>query len=124
MNKLRDIMTKKVITVPDDMEIVQICNIRCKNSLSGVPVINSRGKLIGFVSERDIICLMASGDFVDKKAKDIMCKKLTIVKEDAKLAQVSKIFTEQPIRHLPVVRKGELVGIISRKDVVGKLLLF
>lgn len=123
MDKVKDLMTKTVITIPDDMAIEQICKILTRNSLSGVPVIDNRSKLIGFVSERDIIATIASGDFLDKKAKDIMCKKITTVKQETPLSQISKIFTDKPFRHLPVVKKGEVIGIISRRDVLTKLLV-
>ena len=116
-------MTKRVVTILDDMPIEQICKILTTNSLSGVPVISDKNKLIGFVSERDIIATIASRDFQDKKAGDIMCRKLTTVREDTLLSEVSRIFTERPVRHLPVLKKGEVVGIISRKDIIGKLLV-
>ena len=122
MHKVKDLMTKKVITIPEDMSLEQICKILSKNSLSGLPVINCANKLIGFVSERDIISVVASGDFVGKTAKDVMRKKIATVRQDTLLAQVSRIFTNKPFKHLPVVKKGEVVGVISRKDVIGKLL--
>jgi CBS domain-containing protein len=122
MSKVKDLMTKRVVTVPEDMDIECICNILVKNSLSGVPVINNKSKIVGFVSERDLISVIASGDFQDKKAKDFMCKKVTTVREDSSVSQVTKIFAVKPIRHLPVVKKGEVIGIISRRDVVKRLL--
>jgi CBS domain-containing protein len=115
-------MTKRVVTIPDDLGIQQISNILVQNSLSGVPVMDNEHKLIGFVSERDIVAAVTSGGFLEKKAKDIMCKDITTVSEDTTLEQVTKIFAEKPFRHLPVVNKGEVIGIISRRDVFGKLL--
>ena len=123
MQKVKDIMTKKVVIIPDDMEIECICNVLINNSLSGAPVMNNKGKLIGFVSERDIVAAIASGDFANLEAKDIMCKKVTKVREDTPLTEVSKIFAGKPFRHLPVVRRGEVIGIISRKDIIGRLLV-
>jgi len=120
--KVKDMMTKRVVTIPDDLGIQQISNILVQNSLSGVPVMDNEHKLIGFVSERDIVAAVASGGFLEKKAKDIMCKDITTVSEDTTLEQVTKIFAEKPFRHLPVVNKGEVIGIISRRDVFGKLL--
>lgn len=122
MCKVKDMMTKRVVTIPDDLGIQQISNILVQNSLSGVPVMDNEHKLIGFVSERDIVAAVASGGFLEKKAKDIMCKDITTVSEDTTLEQVTKIFAEKPFRHLPVVNKGEVIGIISRRDVFGKLL--
>ena len=50
MNKVKDLMTKRVITIPEDMTLEQICKILFSNSLSGVPVVDNKNKLIGFVS--------------------------------------------------------------------------
>ncbi len=123
MSKVKNLMTRRVITIPTDMPIEQICKILTKNSLSGVPVVSDNNKLIGFVSERDIILMIASGDYCDKTAKDFMCKKLITVDENTDLTKVSKIFSGNPFRHIPVVKKGEVVGIVSRRDVVHSLLV-
>lgn len=122
MQKVKDLMTKKVVTIPEDMGIEQICNVLFSNSFSGVPVVNADNKLTGFVSERDIVSAIATGNYLDKKAKDIMRKDIITVKEDTLLSQVSKIFAENPFRHLPVVEKDEIIGIVSRKDITDKLL--
>ena len=65
---------------------------------------------------------MATDNYSGKKAKDIMRRDIITVKEDTLLSQVSKIFAENPFRHLPVVEKGEIIGVVSRKDITDKLL--
>lgn len=123
MQRVRDLMSRRVITIPDDMEVGHICGVLFKNSLSGVPVLSNKNKLVGFVSERDIIKSIASGCPIDdKRARDIMSKRVATVSEDTFLTEVVKIFTSNPFKHLPVVKRGEIVGVISRKDVVGKIL--
>ena len=123
MYKVKDLMTKKVVTIPEDIQIQQICNILIKNSLSGLPVVDNQNKLIGFVSERDVVAAIGENDSFDVKAKAIMRKKVITVKEDATLAQLVKIFSNNHFRHLPVVKENEVVGIISRKDIMNKLLV-
>ena len=123
MYRVTDLMTKRVVTIPEDMKIERICNILICNSVSGVPVVNDKNKFTGFVSERDIVAVIASGGNLDKKAKDIMCKKTTTVREDMKLTQVRNIFESKHFRHLPVIKKGEVVGVISRRDVFRKLIV-
>ncbi|MFH1656118.1 MAG: CBS domain-containing protein [Candidatus Omnitrophota bacterium] len=122
MQRVKDLMTKKVVTIPEDMRIDKICCVLSNNSLSGVPVVNAKNKLVGFVSESDIISGIASGGYFDTKAKDIMCKKITTITENDLMGQVSKIFASNPFRHLPVLKKGEVVGVISRRDVIKKLI--
>jgi len=122
MLRAKDIMNEKVVTVSLDTDVQRICGILIKNRISGLPVVKEGKRLIGFVSERDIIASTSRRDFLRKKAKDIMTRKVTSVKEDVPVEQVSKIFTEKPFRYIPVTRKGAVTGIISRKQVINRLL--
>lgn len=122
MLKVKDIMTREVITVPQDMNVQEICDTLIKHRLSGLPVIDKKRTLVGFVSERDIITSVNRKDFLTKKAKDVMSKKVFSVKEDMSTEEVSKMFTDKPIRYLPVRRGNKVVGVISRKDVINRLL--
>ncbi len=122
MLKAKNIMNKDFETVSANVDVQKICSVLIKNKVSGLPVIKSHKKLIGFVSERDIIASIRTSGFLKKKAKDIMTKKVVSVRENAPMEQISKIFTEKPFRYIPVIKKGVIVGIISRKQVINKLL--
>lgn len=122
MLKARDIMNKNFETVSENTGVQQICNILIRNKVSGLPVVKAGKKLVGFVSERDIITSIGKYGFPKKKAKDIMTKNVVLVKEDAPAEKVSKIFTDRPFRYIPVTRKGAVVGIISRRQVINRLL--
>jgi CBS domain-containing protein len=121
MLKIKDIMTKDVITVREDTGVEKICNILIKNKLSGLPVVNNKGDLIGFVSERDIIASVGLADFLNKKARNVMTKKPLSVSMNMPVDEVSRILTRKPYRHLPVVKGKKVIGIISRKDVINRL---
>ena len=122
MLKAKDIMNKSFGTVSENTDVQRVCNILIKNRVSGLPVVNASKRLLGFVSERDIITSVSKFGFPKKKAKDIMRRKVVSVREDALVEQISKIFTERPFRYIPVTRKGTVVGIISRKQVLNRLL--
>ena len=123
MLKVKDIMNRDFETVSVDTEMPKICKILIKHKISGLPVIDaSKNKLVGFVSERDIIASICKPGFTGKRAKDIMIKKVFTVREDMAVEQVSKIFTECPFRYIPVTKKSTVVGIISRKEVINRLL--
>ncbi|MBL7071653.1 MAG: CBS domain-containing protein [Candidatus Omnitrophica bacterium] len=122
MLKARDIMRKNFETVSENTDVKRICNILIKNRVSGLPVVNEKKKIRGFVSERDIINSIGKYGSPKKKARDIMTKHVVLVKEGESVERVSKIFTNKPFRYIPVVRKGFVVGIISRKEVIGRLL--
>lgn len=122
VTNLKHIMDRKVKTIRESATLQEVSRLLIKNKLSGVPVIDKRKHLIGFASERDIIRALASGDFYNMKVKDFMSKKVVSLEDYTTIEVVSKVFTEYPIRYLPVTRKKKLVGIVSRKDVIDKLL--
>lgn len=122
MLKAKDIMKKDFETISEDTDVQKICGILIKNKVSGLPVVKEGKKLVGFVSERDIITSISKFGFPKKKAKDIMTKKVVLVNENESVERISKIFTEKPFRYIPVIKKRNVVGIISRKEVINRLL--
>ena len=117
----REVMSKTFIVVKDYEKVQRISQILIKHRLSGVPVVNANKNIVGFVSERDIIAGM-SGDVARKKAKDIMTREVVNAQADTPLEELSKLFSEKPIRYIPIVDDGKIVGVVSRKDVINKLL--
>lgn len=122
MLKVKDVMDKQVMTVLPEVSIKEVCRLLIKNRLSGVPVVDKKNKLVGFISERDIIAGVYRKDFLKKKVKDIMNKKVYFVKADMLTEEAARVFTDRPFRYLPVVGADRVVGIVSRKEVIERLL--
>jgi CBS domain-containing protein len=111
----KDIMTRDVVTASPAMTVKNLASMLIKNQISGAPVAGKDGKLIGIVSEADILA---------KKGKDvkaIMSKKVISVSEDTEVEQIAKLMTTYKINRLPVVRENKAVGIISRADIVNAI---
>jgi predicted transcriptional regulator len=111
----KDIMTRDVIAASPAMSVKNLAAILIKNQISGVPVAAKDGKLVGIVSEADILA---------KKGKDvrsIMSKKVISVSEDTAVEEIAKLMTTHKINRLPVVRENRAVGIISRADIVSAI---
>jgi CBS domain-containing protein len=111
----KDIMTRDVVTASPAMTVKNLASMLIKNQISGAPVAGKDGKLIGIVSEADILA---------KKGKDvkaIMSKKVISVSEDTEVEQIAKLMTTYRINRLPVVRDDKAVGIISRADIVNAI---
>lgn len=119
---VNELMTRKVITVSEDANVRYICKLLSKHNMSGFPVTNKSGKLVGFVSERDIIAAVFKPNFINRTAKNLMNRRIRTIPEDAPITLASKIFSEEKYRQLPVLRNGKLVGIISRKEVVRHMM--
>ncbi len=122
MTTVKEVMVKKVITVKGGESLKNVCKTLVTQKLSGVPVVDANAKLIGFISERDIIMAVGSNDFQDKKVSDVMTRKVVSIEENIPVDQISQVFTNKPFRYIPVTKSGKLVGIVSRKDVINKLL--
>ena len=111
----KDIMTRDIITVTPRMTIKQLAMTLIKNQVSGAPVTGKNGKIIGVVSEADIVA---------KKGKDvkaIMTKKIISVDEETRVEEIAQIMTTHKIKRVPVMRADEVVGIISRADIVSAI---
>ena len=91
---------------------------------SGLPVVDERdSQVIGVVTEFDLLKAAQEGkDFHTTTAEDIMSPVPVCVEEDATVEQIIKTMAEQNIIRLPVVRKGRLVGIIARADILSRMI--
>ena len=107
-----EIMTTNVMTLSPDVMIENAAREMFENSISGMPVVDAQGLLIGVVSEYDIISKQG------KTVGDIMTTDIVSVGEDTDPETIARMLTEQRIRRIPVVREGRVIGIISRSDLV------
>ena len=111
----KDIMTKDIITVSPTMSVKTLAMTLIKNQISGAPVAGKNGKIIGVVSEADIVA---------KKGKDvrsIMSKKVISVSESTPVEQIAQLMTTHSIKRLPVMNGESMVGIVSRADIVSAI---
>ena len=142
--KAQDIMTRDVTTVSPDTSVRDIAALMMEKHISGVPVLTDNGKIIGMVSQSDLLHRAEVGTerkhkwwfrtFADSdalareyakahglKAHDIMSRYVVSVRDDAELRDVADILDSHRIKRVPVVQEGRLVGIITRGDLVRAL---
>jgi CBS domain-containing protein len=113
----KNIMTRDIITVTPTMTVKNLAMTLIKNQISGAPVSSKDGKIVGIVSESDIVA---------KKGKDvkaIMSKKIISVKEETPVEEIAQLMTTHKIKRLPVMRDDKVVGIVSRADIVSAIAL-
>ena len=111
----KDIMTRDIITVSPTMKVKDLAMTLIKNQVSGAPVAGKDGKIIGVVSEADIVA---------KKGKDvrsIMSKKVISVSESTPVEEIAQLMTTHAIKRLPVMNGESIVGIVSRADIVSAI---
>lgn len=108
----RDIMTKEVITISPHMPIKDVAALLVQHRISATPVVDGKGKLIGMVSEADLMSRQG------KTARTIMSKKLVAVDEEKTVSEIAELLIQHHVNRVPVLREGEIVGIVSRADIV------
>ncbi len=110
-----DIMTRKVATIHPGASVQEAAQLLDQKRISGAPVVDPDGKIIGIITEADIISK------VDREGLcviDIMSHDVIAVDEETPVNEIAALLTERKIKRVPVVEKGKLVGIVSRADIV------
>ena len=113
--KVKEIMTARVVTVTRDTPVPVIASLLRENRISGVPVVDAEGTVVGLVSEYD---LLARGGGT---AGEVMTASVISVSEDTDVDDVRHLLIDRRIRRVPVISGQRLAGIVSRGDVVALL---
>ena len=127
MLKAKDIMKKKVITVKRDTSIQEAIRILVDNNITGLPVVNDDMTLAGIISEKDVLRFLSDLDLLmlledikksDATVEDFMTKKVVAFDRDDTVSDVCDCLVKKNFRRVPILSEGEVVGIISRKDLI------
>ena len=147
MKTARDMMTRNVVTVKKDQPISDLSKLFIENHFNGVPVLDDAGKVIGVVTQSNLIeqnknlhipTVIALFDAVlflesekkfesdvkkltGSKIEDIYHKNPITVSPDTDLSEITTIMAEKDVHTLPVLEDDKLVGIIGKKDVIRAL---
>jgi CBS domain-containing protein len=124
MLKVRDIMTKDVISVKKDAPIYEAVDVLLTNQITGVPVVEDDMTLVGILTEKDLLRLFyASEEEKDKTVEYFMTRPAVHYNENDSLQSICDFMMINYFRRVPVTSKdGKVVGIISRPDVLRYIL--
>ena len=118
---VKDVMSSPVFTVDEEEVANKAAAMMEKDDLGCVIVSNKAGKSIGIITERDLVIRVVAKNLMPDtmKAKDIMTTPLVTIEPDATISDAARRMTRLDIRRLGVMYKGNMVGIISSKDILG-----
>jgi CBS domain-containing protein len=142
--KVKDIMTRTVISVEPDASVLQAIRLMLQRHISGLPVVDKAGRLVGMVTEGDFLrraetgtqtqrprwleFLVGPGRLAEdyarshgRKVADVMTTEPVTVNEDTPLDEVVRLMEKRQIKRLPVIRDDRLVGIVSRANLLHAL---
>lgn len=118
-SNVADYMSRDLITLSPDMEINHAMNILLEKHISGAPVVDANGKLVGILSKKDCLAAALAASYYRDWGKPVSAYMSTDVRTlDAGLDIVAatSVFLDSSFRRFPVMENGQLVGQISRAD--------
>jgi CBS domain-containing protein len=118
---VKDIMSSPVVTLAEDATSNKVATLMDENDLGCVIVTNKAGKPVGIITERDLVIRVLAKNLVPDavKAKEIMTSPLVTIQPDTTISEAARRMSRLDIRRLGVVYKGNLVGLLSSKDILG-----
>lgn len=148
MLKVKDIMTRELITVSPQTEIANAAKILLENRINGLPVIDDSGKLVGILCQSDLVAQqknipipsiytllesfipLTSIKRIDKEVEKIAALKVeqamtpnpVTVGPETEIEDVARLMVDKKYHTLPVVENGKIVGIVGKEDVLKTLL--
>ena len=146
MKTAKDIMTKEVITVDPETSVEEATELMSQYNVSGLPVLEN-GKLVGIVTEKDlivkdkklhfpeyinliggIIYLESYKKFKEEfkkyiavKVNDLMTEQVETINPDTPISEIIELMSKEEVNRLPVLDGDELIGIVTRGDLIKNM---
>ena len=148
MKTAADIMTRDVVTITRDASVKELAQLLSARNISGAPVVDEKGALVGIVTESDLIdqnkkvhiptvvSILDSYIFLESTSKmeqemkkiagstvaDIYSSDVVSIGEATPLDEIATIMSEKNVHTLPVVTAGRIVGIVGKKDIIRTII--
>lgn len=122
--KVKDYMSASLVTFTPDMEVLSAIQQLLQNGISGAPVVNEHGDLVGVLSEKDCLKVALHAGYhevLGGRVSEYMSARVETVDANASIIQVAEMFIKEEFRRYPVLENNRLVGQISRRDVLKAL---
>ena len=118
MLKAKDVMSKEIITISPGATLADAVELLLAKEISGMPVVDNSEKMIGIISEKDILNFAFSGNLRVTRVKEAMTENVTSFSPDADVDSIALAISHHQFRRVPIVKDGKVVGIISRRDIL------
>jgi len=122
---VQDYMAANLATLRPDMDIVEAMRLLVEKRISGAPVVDLQGNLVGVLSEQDCLRKALEAGYHDQwggRVSETMSAEVHTVEAETSILDAARLFLDGQYRRFPVVKDGRLVGQLSRRDVLRALL--
>ncbi len=123
--RARDFMIDKPVTFSPDMPVMDAAQILAERRVSGAPVIDDQGNLVGILTERDCLRTVLSASYHSEpggRVDEYMSHDVEVVDTNESLMDIATRFVETKYRRFPVMEKNRVVGLICRRDTLKAVL--
>ncbi|EIC22454.1 CBS domain-containing protein [Thiorhodovibrio frisius] len=120
----KQIMSQRLVTFRPDMDILEAVRVLIDKRISGAPVLDQLGNLVGMLTERDCLKVALDASYYREsggKVESFMTPAVINVSADTPAVEIAERFATSHLRRLPVLENGRLIGIVSRRDVLRQL---
>lgn len=124
MTAVSDYMVRDVIAFRPDQDVHKAMKLFVKHGISGAPVVDADGRLVGMLTDKDCLRVAFSASYHGEwggKVADFMATEVETVDAETDIVEAAQLFLERPYHRFPVMEHGRLVGLISRHDILGAL---
>ena len=118
---VKDVMSSPVVTTDEEAPTNKIAKLMTENKFGCVIVANKDGKPLGIITEKDLVVRVLAKNLKPEgvKAKQVMTAPLATIEPDASISDAARRMSRLDIRRLGVIYKGDLIGLVSSKDILG-----
>lgn len=121
IRRASDIMTSPVITAKKDMKLTEAIDLMLRWHISGLPVVDDKGGLVGLVSEHDIMNFAFDGHAAEVTVGEAMSTKVLSYPPDVSIDALVSCCVQNRFRRVPIVQDGKVVGVVSRRDILREM---
>jgi len=118
MFETRTIMTTDVVSVTPETPITEVIELLVANDITGIPVIHDDGTLVGIVTEKDILSLLADVRYAVGSVEQYMTRDVVAFNVEDDFIAICECLMKSDFRRVPILSDGKLVGIVSRHDII------
>ncbi len=129
MSSIASVMKVDVVTVEKGTPVMDAIRKLVEHNFTGLPVVDRENRVVGIVSEKDVLTLAVSinenpegAECNDLKVEDFMTKDVVCIEANESFTALCNCLMKNKFRRVPIVAKGKLVGIVSRKDIIAEIM--